>query len=46
MFNETDIHLSNLYWNINTVLVRSSGWLVNNDISHKIQVKALGIEGQ
>ena len=28
MFNETDIHLSNPYWNINTVLVASSGWLV------------------
>ena len=28
MFNETDIHLSNPYWNINTVLVGSSGWLV------------------
>ena len=28
MFNETDIHLSNPYWNINTVLVRSSRCLV------------------
>ena len=28
MFNETDTHLSNPYWNINIVLVGSSGWLV------------------
>ena len=28
MFNETDTHLNNPYWNTNTVLIGSSRWLV------------------
>ena len=47
MFNETDTHLSNPYWNINTVLVGSSGWLVIITIlAIRFRSKLLRIEGQ